>query len=427
MSEPDMTTSAAATPDGKLTVVLLAHHHGSDNIASQRFRGLLRYLPRSQYKVQVLCGPWQRSETELNLEVTCVSAPLLAKASAAARLWVLGAMLRSGKVRFGKIGGDSWIAKAVDLARTRVRAELAAGNQVVVMATYSPVDALIAARLVAQAEGVPFVQDFRDGLAYESLGRKGTVFCYLRQVLEGWAVRHAAGITSVTRSLVAHFAASYPETPTHLLYNGFDNAEFPINATVGPNSESTQVLKVTLGHFGRVSASEAARLRTFTSLLDYLERAKFMGILSFFGELTDQETDLLARSPLCTEIHGQVSRQLAVENMRSMAALLVVTGESEGVATGKIFEYLFSGPRIILATLRRNEAARLLEEIGDDDMVLDFSDPATIPAQAVFAEHLRRPFTRNRERIRRFEKSAQALELAAILQDAAATRAKGEL
>lgn len=405
----------------KISLVLLAHHHGSDNIASQRFRGLLRHLPKSRYNVYVFTGPWLRGEGGPDQGTVSVSAPLLSKASIAARCAVLIAMLGLGPTAPRKIGGDSWISSVVELARARVRAELAAGNRVVLMATYSPVDALIAARLVAQAEGAPFIQDFRDGLAHESLGRKGAIFRLLRKLLQNWCVRPATRITSVTRPLVSYFERTYSGVPTSLIFNGFDSTEFFDLETVKFSSDYPKSLTPSLGHFGRISGSEAARFRTFGKLLGYLEEGGFNGSLSFYGNLEKQETDLLDRSILHWTANGQVSREIAVRHMRSMTGLLVITGESEGVATGKIFEYLFSGRRIVLATLRRNEAARLLEEIGDDDIVLDFSDPGSIPNLIELAERLSRPFVRNRSKIRRFEKSEQAIELDLILRSATET------
>jgi len=409
----------ATYPESKLALVLFAHHHGTDNIASQRFRGLLRYLPRSRYNVHVFTGPWLRTDAAHGPEITPVSAPLLSKALNAARLAVLWAMLSSGLPGHARIGGNSWISRVVELARIRVRRELAAGNRVVVMATYSPVDALIAARLLAQEEGVPLVQDFRDGLAYESLGRKGAFFRLLRRFLEGWAVRPAVRITSVTSSLVAHFAASYPKIPACLLFNGFDSDDISVVSTIEKNDVFSTSRDVVVGHFGRISASDGGNRCSFEQLLEFLERGNFSGSLAFFGTLTEFERDLLSKSNLNFHYYGQLSRQKAIEEMRNMSALLLVTSDRASVATGKIFEYLFSGRRIVLATLRHNEAARLLEEIGDDDLVIDFSNPATIPAPKEFADCLRRPFTRNRDRILRFEKSSQALELDAILQASA--------
>lgn len=408
-----------ARPDGKLALILLAHHHGSENIASQRFRGLLRHLPRTEHSVHVLSGPWLRDEAGQEAEVTSVPAPLLATASIVARLAVLSAMLRPDLAGLGRIAGDSWIARVVELARAKVRTELAAGNRVVVMATYSPIDALIAARLIAQAEGVPFVQDFRDGLVYENLGRRGAIFRFLRRFLEGWAVRPAARVTAVTPPLVSHFKSSFPGVPVDLLYNGFDAMEMPDSFQSHHGDDSSAASEVLVGHFGRVAASDAGSVRSLKMLLDFLGRVEFLGKLAFFGTLTEFDIAELNKRNLKFEYYGNIPRDKAIANMQAVDALLLVTSDRASVATGKIFEYLFSGRRIVLATLRWNEAARLLEEIGDDDVILDFSQPASIPSPVEFSESLRRPFIRNRERIKRFEKSAQAIELAAILRAAA--------
>ena len=417
-----MISEVPTGPSGKLALILIAYHDGSDNIASQRFRGLLRYLPREHYTVQVFSGPLQRPEGAPSHEVTYLDAPLLSQAKFGARIAVLGKVFRMVAFQSDLNSDESWIAQVVAAARARVRSELDAGNRVVVMATYSPVDALIAARLIAVEERVPLIQDFRDGLFHESLGREGIFYSTLRRFVEAWAVRPAACITSVTRPLVKYFKTTYPYVTTALLYNGFDSAEFGTSMSDHCNIAKSTAGDPALGHFGRISASEAARFRTFEKLISYLEGGPFNGSLIFYGQLTEMEVGALSRAMLNVEINGQVSRHKSLDAMKSMDALLVITGESEGVATGKIFEYLFSGRRIVLVTLQRNEAARMLEEICDDDLILDFSDPSTIPAIADFERHLRRPFTRNYDRIAKFEKAAQAEELAVILQSAALTQ-----
>lgn len=408
--------SEVTIQEKKTALILLAHHHGAENIASQRFHGLLRHLPRSQYNIHVLSGPWLRPDTELSPEITPISAPLMSKATVSARLSVLFTFLRSGRIELSRIGGNSWIGEAVELARANVRAERKAGNRIVLMATYSPVDALIAGRLIAEAEGVPLVQDFRDGLVFENHGRKGLPFQLLRRALENWVMRPATSVTSVSRPLIAHFASKYSQVRAKLLYNGFDCTEI---STFAGKSFYVDMDQLRIGHFGRISASDGESYLTFCKLLEFLEEGCFSEHLSFFGVLTNLELDLIERSSLSLEACGQVSRREAFQNMGVMNALLLITGKKEGVATGKIFEYLFAGRRIVLATQCYNEAARILEEIGDDDVILDFSDPSALPSVDELVVRLSQPFTRNRDRIQRFEKSEQARELALILEEAA--------
>lgn len=399
-------------------LVLLAHHHCSGNIASQRFVGLINYLPREKHSVFVISGPATAEEQgQDNPELFVDSSPLLGKASSAARWEVLRHMALARRNVHIEMHGDSWIAKAVNAARAKIQAEKKKGRRTVVMATYSPIDALIAARLVSIAEDVPLIQDFRDGLAFENLGRPGALFKLLRKMLEAWVVRPAALISTVSRPLVRHFEKTYEGKEVSLLYNGFDAGAFPgTAATAQVSKPAKSKTSIAIGHFGRISASEAARLDTLRMLISALTEGEFVGRLEFFGTLTDAEIELLEASDLDCRLNGHVDRTVALKRMKKMSALIILTGKSESVATGKIYEYLFSGNRILIATQVKNEATRILEEIGDDDIILDFSEPESIPHVEVLVEKLLRPFSRNMAAIRKFEKSAQAKEFSEILQ-----------
>lgn len=406
--------------DGKIALVLFAYHHGTENVASQRFRGLLRYLPSQRHDVYIYSGPWSRPHDNSKEEVTSVGAPLLGNATLLGRFAVLKAMLRLRRFAREPVDGETWIAIVVRLARVRIRKELESGNQVVLLATYSPIDTLIAARLLATSEGVPLIQDFRDGLVHENLGRKGPCFQLIRRILEDWLVLPAAIITTVSRPLVEYFAASYPGIPVDLLYNGYYSAGPSGSLALPAPKLRSDSESLAIGHFGRISASDGGAKLSYRYLLRYLGYDGVPVKLAFYGTLTEWETVELSRTNLQFQHFGYIPRQEAILRMRNMDALLLVTSDRESVASGKFFEYLFSGRRIILATLRRNEAVRLLEEIGDDDIIIDFSKPQTIPGLTELVAHMRRPFKRNLARIRRFKKSIQVVELERILQTAAA-------
>ncbi len=401
----------------KSSLLLLAHHHCSDNIASQRFLGLIKHLSREHHSVRIISGP-APDETvgSSDPEITIFEEPLLSKASFVARLEVLWCMLVSRRSWLFMGKRKSWISNAVSEGRAYIHAEKRRGQPVVVMATYSPIDALIAARLIADSENVPLIQDFRDGLAFENLGRPGKVFFVLRKLVEAWSISSASVISTVSRPLVSYFQETYPKKEVCLLYNGFDCAKFDslgVESSKIKNESSQQ--SISIGHFGRVSASESARLQTLQMFLKIFEAGQFDGCLEFFGTLTETEKVMLADADLPCKAHGHIDRTIALENMGEMNALLILTGKNQSVATGKIYEYLFSGKRIILATQCQNEASRILAEIGDDDIILNFSDSAAIPALDVLEEKLAQPFSRNSEAIKRFDKSVQAQQLSQML------------
>lgn len=351
--------------------------------------------------------------------MTFLDEPLLAKSGIVAQFNILSRISRLRREWPPKVPTDSWILACCAASCGKIQAERRKGNKVVLMGTYSPVDALIVARLVSDRERVPFGQDFRDGLVFESRGARRALRVVLKRIFESWALRSAIFVTTVSNSLVRYFRQTYPDTPVKLLYNGFDRPYQLMSHLEDVETVQHPVRALTVGHFGRISASDFGSFKTLRCLCDYVECSRIEAQFHFLGTLLAAEKELLLNSPLPATFHSHIARNEAIRQMAGMSALLLVTSNRTSVATGKLFEYLFSGRRIVLATLCHNEAARILEEIGDDDIILDFSNPSALPSVDELVAHLNRPFTRNRDRIRRFEKSNQAKELAVIIEEAA--------
>lgn len=404
----------------KISLILMAYHHVSGNVAGQRFKGLLKYLPKDKYDLHVITAEpscdWHEDSGGIN--VISIKAPLLSKKTIFYFPFMVGKMFGIFPRMTPNFFVNNWIERGVEEGRRVARMAKERGDSVVIMGTYSPIDALIAAKFLADESGAPLIQDFRDGLVFESLGRQGWVYHQLRKFLEKRVIRTAICITTVSRPLVKYFEVVYKPKRVSLLYNGFDSDYVFQNADQGFGGNGDGNLR--LGHFGRIAASDAKRLSTLKKFLEYLSDQKMRSplILDFFGTLTKDEVELIEASSLNNVLHGQVSRAQVFKNMERMSALLLVTGDQVGVATGKIFEYLFSGRRIIMATQCRNEAAQILDEIGDDDVVIDFSDSENLPSVEELKERLRRPFRRNIEKINKFKKSEQAEYLSHILMQA---------
>ncbi len=400
--------------DAKNAVLVIAFHHNSGNIASLRFRGLLRYLPRDKYSVRVITTGKKNTEIlqENGEEVIEIGGSLISEASFWTRLLVF-----TQAVLGLPFVNSSWIARVVNEGKGLVGFEKSQGKNVVVLGTYSPIDALIAARFIADSERVPLILDFRDGFAFESLGRKGWLFAFLRKRIEAWVVRSADLVLSVSNPLVMYFQKRYKTKCVSLLYNGFDDAMQPIKQLAIDGSNLVEFGPLHIGHFGRMSASDASSFDTLARLQKYLSRGKpsFPFVFEFYGGLTAEEKRVLSSVEFKAVLHGEVHRDVVHSNMQRMSALLLVTGNRTSVATGKIFEYLASGRRILLVTQCRNEAARIIENIGDDDLVIDFSNQSSVLDIAEIESRLSRPFTRNFDRVRQFAKSRQALHLASLL------------
>lgn len=375
----------------KINLFVFAAHHLSSNIAAQRFKGLLKYLDPAKYRVFVFAR-------EPAAEMTADTAPSNAdiqlyplpghcvgsESSAAASLLTLAAAFMRPLpflLANGRAGTHPWLVQALAEADRLCSEKLAAGESCVVIGTYSPVDALIAAACLASRHRIGCLQDFRDGLVFEPLGKPGRLRAWMRQLIEQRVVETADLITSVSHPLVDDFRRRYPDKVTAMLPNGYDPADFAsLGADFAGDSRAAAILArhvpagaLLIGHFGRIGASDGSASKSLDYLVDTLndstETAANKHVM-FVGELTASELASLERARFSFSVLGQVERALALQLMKRCDKLLLLTGSRISCATGKLFEYLATGADIVCISGVRNEATAILAETGAGQTLL---------------------------------------------------------
>lgn len=374
----------------KINVFVFAAHHLTGNIAAQRFKGLLRYLDPAKYRIFVFArrptpgATTMRSTTE---DITVFPLPghcVGSESSAVSSLLTLAAaFLRPLPLLFA---GDArrerpWLVRALAEADRLCAERRAAGEPCVVIGTYSPVDALVAAASLASRHRIGCLQDFRDGLVFEALGRPGRLHAFLRKRVEQRVVAPANLISSVSRPLVDDFQRRYPDKTTVNLPNGFDPDDF---ARLGDDSESAKRAAAILaqhvppgaqliGHFGRIGASDGSASDSLDYFIDALNgSADAMAgkHVMFVGELTQTELSSIGRARFSVSVLEPVERPLALQLMKRCDTLLLLTGSRTSCATGKLFEYLATGAAIVCISGVPNEATAILDETGAGQSLL---------------------------------------------------------
>lgn len=377
----------------KINLFVFAAHHLSSNIAAQRFRGLLKYLDPMKYRIFVFArepaagAPAATLPSVSGADVRviqlpghCVGSESSAMTSmltlAAAFIRPLPSMLSNGNART-----RSWLALAMAEADRLCSEKLAAGESCVTIGTYSPVDALIAAAGLASRHRIGCLQDFRDGLVFEPLGKPGWLRTFARKLIERRVVAPAGLITSVSRPLVDDFRRRYPSKTTATLPNGYDPADF---AALDNDSDSAKRAAsimaqqvpagaLLIGHFGRIGASDGSASKSLDYLVDTLNESTEAAAnrhVMFAGELTRLELASLGRANFSVSVLGSVERTLALQLMKRCDKLLLLTGSRASCATGKLFEYLAAGAEVVCITGVRNEATAILTETGAGQTLL---------------------------------------------------------
>jgi hypothetical protein len=378
-------------PMKKINLFVFAAHHLSSNIAAQRFKGLLKYLDPAKYRVFVFAR-------EPAAETTAAAAPSDAdiriyplpghcvgseSSLAASLLTLAAAFVRPLPFLLANGSADTrpWLIQALAEADRLCSEKLAAGESCVAIGTYSPIDALIAAASLASRHRIGCLQDFRDGLVFEPLGKPGWLRAWMRGLIEGRVVATADLITSVSRPLVDNFRQRYPDKVTAMLPNGYDPTDFAsLGNDSGDGTRAAAILArhvpagaLLIGHFGRIGASDGSASKSLDYLVDTLNEsteAPASRHVMFVGELTRSELASLERARFSFSVLGQVERTLALQLMKRCDKLLLLTGSRASCATGKLFEYLAAGADIVCISGVPNEATAILAETGAGQTLL---------------------------------------------------------
>jgi glycosyltransferase involved in cell wall biosynthesis len=376
----------------KINLFVFAAHHLAGNIAAQRFKSLLKYLDPAKYRIFVfaretpsamsatVAPPPGTDITIFPLPGRCVGSESTATASmlalAAAFVRPLPFLLAEGRSH-----ARPWFVHALAEANRLCTRKLAAGERCVVIGTYSPVDALVAAAALSSKHRIGCLQDFRDGLVFEPLGKPGWPRKVMRQLIEARVVAASHLVTSVSGPLVDDFQQRYPRKATAILPNGYDPADFAaLDDDVVGSTRATAVLArevpsdaLLIGHFGRIGASDGSASKSLDYLVDALNDSLETDAnrhLIFVGELTQGEQATLRRASFPVSVLGPVERTLALQLMKRCDKLLLLTGSRASCATGKLFEYLAAGADIVCVSGVSNEATAILARTGAGQTIL---------------------------------------------------------
>lgn len=378
----------------RINLFVFAAHHSSSNIASQRFKGLLKYMDFRKYRIFIFSRE-PATATDISAfsgdtDITVMNFPGYCVGSESSKFGSLLALLSAFfsfvpflANRLAGRGSSAWLVHALAAADKLCRERMNNGEACISIGTYSPLDALIAARCLSIKFRIPCLQDFRDGLTFEALGQQGGFRAILKVLIEDRVVKASTLVTSVSRALVGDFERRYPGKKVGLMPNGYDPSDFSVTDCTSLD-EADQLLmqqvpegKRLIGHFGRIGASDHSSIPTlqfFVKAMNANAKATEGVHLLMAGELTPVEHDILGCLKCSYSITGVLARPTALNLMKACDALLLVTGDRVCCATGKLFEYLAADRDVICFSGVTNEASHILAETGAGQTVLTADD-----------------------------------------------------
>lgn len=255
--------------------------------------------------------------------------------------------------------------------------------------TSTPYTAHLIGLSLKQHFGIPWLADFRDPWVENTALKPPTT--WHRNRIRKWerqVVLNADRVTVVSEPMAAAFRTAYPELPRdHFLTlpNGYDPDDF---AQAVQPSQASRCDVMRIVYSGSFYGQRTAQpfLLALRNLLERNQIPRSSVHVSFVGNVGQATMEQVKELGLgdVIEITGYVSHHQSIGYVVSADVLLLMVAPgpgSEGVLTGKIFEYL-AARRPILALTPKSAAGDLVEE-SRAGVVIDPNDGQAIEHQLV--------------------------------------------
>jgi glycosyltransferase involved in cell wall biosynthesis len=290
----------------------------------------------------------------------------------------------------------------------------------VLYSTSSPTTAHLAALIVHNLTGLPWVADFRDSWLFNPLDPRTRSYPSLTRAsraLERNVVAEASYITFADETMEAFGLA--PDDPRRVVIcNGVDPDDLPpVPAKAAPNADDGRFRLSYVGSFyGSHDGAE-----TFAAIRHLIERGELDPRTFELRIVGHAEVERAKIDSLPVSFTGYVSHEQALAEMAGASALLYSRPPEDRVLSGKIFEYLTSGRPVLSVAHPESLASGLVRELGAG-WCADVRDTGAVAGalREVLADWRRGaiaidPGVRD-EVVRRFSRRKLAGELADVLR-----------
>ncbi|MCE5317035.1 MAG: glycosyltransferase [Parachlamydia sp.] len=256
---------------------------------------------------------------------------------------------------------DFWIRRAGKVAE-----EL--GSWDLVVSTAGPYAVhIIAEKLKKRGVAMRWIADYRDNWSDNHIYPGLFPFSWIESILEKKLMRSADAITATSAPFAAKMQSRYDcKARVQVIENGFDPDDFASLPAVSifPNDGKFRIVYTGTIYPGKQDPSSFFQaVSELPQELDQLE-------ILFVGHQLEHLSDLIKRFGIerYVRILGFVSREEALRMQRDAHLLLFIVWKDlaeRGVYSGKIYEYLFSGTRILaIGAGGMDDSQQLIVESG---------------------------------------------------------------
>jgi glycosyltransferase involved in cell wall biosynthesis len=243
-----------------------------------------------------------------------------------------------------------------------IRYAVKAGEEIIkendirfIYSTSGPYTSHIIGYKLSKACTIKWIADFRDAWVTHPFADYGFAARMINSILEGGVVKKADRIISVSKPIIGEFITRYKSEKRDkfiVIPNGYDEEDFNgLNLDMSlNNSRFTILYNGTI--YGKRSPQKIQQALDDIIMSQMIPRNKIK--LKFVGQIGNEHKGIVAyymeRYNDVIEFRDYVPHEESLSELCKANALLLIIDEgkgSEGIYTGKIFEYIRTGKPII--------------------------------------------------------------------------------
>lgn len=244
-----------------------------------------------------------------------------------------------------------WINFAVNAGKKIIKEK----NIEVIFTTSGPYSSHLIGSKLAEEFPVKWIADFRDPWVENPFVDNGPIIESIYKKLERKVVKRANKVISVSNPIVHNFIERYKNEPSDkfkIITNGYDEKDFQdLDLSLGDkNKRFTILYNGTL--YGKRSPKKI--LSAIDNLINSKKIDENKIKIKFLGEIGNEHIKIVnyykEKYPKVVQHENYVPHKESLKEICASNALLLIIDEgqgSEGIYTGKIFEYIRSGKPIL--------------------------------------------------------------------------------
>ncbi len=256
-----------------------------------------------------------------------------------------------------------------------------------ILSTIGPFTSALIAYYLSKKTKIPFIIDYRDLWTLEPYSRYEYKFqfklasYYERKILNASSYIFTVG--EVMKDQLVNRFGNHLKNKIHVMYNGYDEDDF--NEVVKhTNNSKPEDKKIIYRYIGNFYGHQ--KVDFFIQALNELDKENLIPknvVFEFYGNYYKNTIDSFNKllNKDLVYLFNQVEHDKAIEKMLSTDYLLLFVSSinSQGVITGKLFEYLRSRKPILAMIPKAGEAEQILRSNGYN-LITTMEDVSTIKA-----------------------------------------------